>query len=283
MQTAFVLSGGANLGCIQVGMARALRDAGVYPDLIVGASAGAINAGWMASDPKGETLDALAEVWAGLRRNQVFPMRFGLGLSGFVGHRDHLVPNSGIRSLLKKHIRITNLEDGQIPLHVVVTNARTGQEVRLSKGNAIDAITASASIPGLLPPVIIDGESYVDGGVANNTPLSHAVEFKAERVIILPAGYACALPSTPQGALAMAVQAVGFLVHRRLSQDIERHEGTCKLHVAPPLCPVEAGPIDFTQARKLMARAEETTRDWIRNGGLETPSTSQGAKHGHET
>lgn len=282
MRTAFVLSGGANLGCIQVGMAKALRDAGVVPDLVIGASAGAINAGWMAADPDGDTLDGLADVWINLRRNDVFPMRFGLGLRGFVGQRNHLVPNSGIRHLLQRHLRIANLDDGRIPLHVVVTNARNGGEVLLSTGNAVDAITASASIPGLLPPVVIDGEPYVDGGVANNTPLSHAVDLGADRIIVLPAGYACSLPEAPQGALAMAVHAVGLLVHRRLAHDVERYQSSCTLHVAPPLCPVDANPLDFAKASKLIDRAEQTTAEWIASGGLELHHSDQLApQHGH--
>ena len=281
MRTAFVLSGGANLGCIQVGMAKALRAAGVVPDILVGASAGAINAGYMAAEADCGDLDALAAVWIGLRRNQVFPMRFGLGLGGFIGRRDHLVPDVGVRALLKRHLKIRRLEDAVIPLHVVVTEARSGRERLLSTGDAVDAITASASIPGLLPSVTIDGVAYVDGGVANNTPLSHAVHLGAERIIVLPAGYACALPRPPQGALAMAVHAVGLLVHRRLSLDVERYRAECRLHVAPPLCPVNAGPLDFSQAAILIDEAERSTAAWIDAGGLDRPTDTLLAEHDH--
>lgn len=262
-------------------MARALRAAGVKPDLYVGASAGAINAGWMAADRDGMYLDDLADVWTRLRRNDVFPMRFGLGLRGFVGHRDHLVPNSGIRSLLQRHLRFERLEDAPVPLHIIVTEARSGRETRLSTGNAVDAITASSSIPGLLPPVKIGTETYVDGGVANNTPLSHAVELGAERIIVMPAGYACGLPSTPQGALAMAVHAVGLLVHRRLAHDVDRYQNACSLHVVPPMCPIDINPLDFSHAAELIARAEQSTSTWLESGGLERGTTQLPELHSH--
>jgi len=62
MTTAFVLSGGANLGALQVGMLRALHEAGVRPDLLVGASVGAINAAWLAGADPDDGVDELAKV-----------------------------------------------------------------------------------------------------------------------------------------------------------------------------------------------------------------------------
>ena len=96
--TAFVLSGGASLGAIQVGMLRALYERGIAPDVIVGTSAGAMNGAFIASRPQTvATADALAAVWRDLRRGQVFPLNPITGLLGFLGARDHLVPASGLR------------------------------------------------------------------------------------------------------------------------------------------------------------------------------------------
>ncbi len=68
MTTAFVLSDGASLGAVQVGMLQALSDAGVGPDLLVGSSVGAINAAWVAGHPESEGLEAYRR-WAELRRS----------------------------------------------------------------------------------------------------------------------------------------------------------------------------------------------------------------------
>lgn len=74
-KVAFVLSGGAGLGAIQVGMLRALYERDVRPDLIVGTSAGALNGAFIASRPQTvETADELAQVWRSLRRGHVFPL-----------------------------------------------------------------------------------------------------------------------------------------------------------------------------------------------------------------
>src|SRR5690348_14099657 len=220
---AFVLSGGASLGVIQAGMLRALYERGIAPDMIVGTSAGALNGAFIASRPQTvETADALADIWRGLRRGEVFPLNPLTGLLGFAGARDHLVPLSGLRRIVERHIdgRAELLEELPIPLHVVAVDVDTGEELRLSEGSAADAVLASAAIPGVLPPVPFGLRDLMDGGVANNTPISHAIELGAKTLYVLPAGHACALEAPPRGALAMALHAITLLMHRRLVDDI---------------------------------------------------------------
>ena len=179
---AFVLSGGASLGAIQVGMLRALYERGIRPDLIVGTSAGALNGAYIASRPQASaTAEGLARIWRELRRGQVFPVNPLTGLLGFLGARDHLVPESGLRRLIERHVECQELEEMPIPLHVVSVDVVTGQELRLSHGPVLDAVLASAAVPGVLQPVSWEDRALMDGGVANNTPISHAVELGAER------------------------------------------------------------------------------------------------------
>ena len=105
LPVAFVLSGGASLGAIQVGMLQALYERGIVPDIIVGTSAGALNGAFVASRPQTvATADALGDIWRGLRRGDVFPLNPLTGLLGFLGTRDHLVPESGLRRLIARHI-----------------------------------------------------------------------------------------------------------------------------------------------------------------------------------
>jgi len=174
-RTAFVLSGGAGLGAVQVGMLHALYERGCVPDLIVGTSAGAFNGAFIASRPQTvDTARELAAAWRGLRRGHAFPLNPVTGLLGFVGLRDHLVAPSGLNRLIDRHTAHERLEELPIPLHVVAVDVITGEELRLSAGSLRDAIVASAAIPGVLPPVQWDGRTLMDGGVANNTPISHA-------------------------------------------------------------------------------------------------------------
>jgi NTE family protein len=265
---AFVLSGGAGLGAIQVGMLRALYECGIRPNLIVGTSAGALNGAFIASRPQTvDTADALGAIWRGLRRGQVFPVNPLTGLLGFVGARDHLVPESGLRRLISKHVEGDELDDLLIPLHVVAVDVISGEELRLSHGPLSDAVLASCAIPGVLEPVAWGDRTLMDGGVANNTPISHAVELGARRIYVLPTGHACALEEPPRGALDMALHAVSLLTHRRLVDDIERHRPDAELIVLPPPCPLSITPIEFDRAGELIERALDDARKFLASGG----------------
>jgi NTE family protein len=280
---AFVLSGGASLGAIQVGMLRALYERGISPDLIVGTSAGALNGAYIASRPQASaTADSLARIWRELRRGQVFPVNPLTGLLGFLGVRDHLVPESGLERLIERHVQCPELEEFPIPLHVVAVDVVTGQELRLSHGPVLEAVLASAAIPGVLEPVSWEGRALMDGGVANNTPISHAVELGAERIYVLPTGHACSLDEPPRGALAMALHAISLLTHRRLIDDIERHRADAHLIVMPPPCPLNIQPIDFAHAVELIDAALLDARDFL-DGGGETREPIRMRMHRHSS
>lgn len=122
---------------------------------------------------------------------------------------------------------------------------------------------ASSAIPGVLPAVSWEDRTLIDGGVANNTPLSHAIELGARRIYVLPAGHACALDAPPTGALAMALHAISLLTHRRLLDDIDRHSDDAELIVLPFPCPLRIQPIDFTHADELVARALQDARAFL--------------------
>jgi NTE family protein len=262
--TAFVLSGGASLGAIQVGMLHALYERSIRPDLIVGASAGAVNGAFIAARPQSvATAAELAQIWIELRRGKVFPLNPLTGLFGFAGLRSHMVPDRGLRALIEEHMTAERIEEFPIPLHVVATDVLTGSEVRLSEGPLVEAILASTAIPGVLPSVEWQGRELIDGGVANNTPISHAIELGAERIYVLSTGQICELEAVPRGALGMVVHATNLLVHRRLADDIARYRDVAELVELPPPCPVRVQPMDFGQAESLIHHALEETRRFL--------------------
>jgi NTE family protein len=272
MTTAFVLSGGGSLGAVQVGMMRTLADRGVRPDLLVGASAGALNAAFIAG--RGFTpdaLDELATIWRGLRRPQVFPFAPHRGVLALAGARPSLCAPTGLRRLIAAHLHYDRLEDAEIPIHVVATDVLSGTEVLLSQGEPGPAVLASASIPAILPAVEIDGHLLFDGGVADNTPISQAVALGADRVFVLPAGVACALDVAPRSALATAVHALTLLIEQRLVHDVAAYHERVELIVAPPLCPLRIPSTDFRHADELMRRARRETHEWFDNGGHRRP------------
>ncbi len=263
MTIAFVLSGGGSLGSVQAGMVLALSERGIYPDLLVGTSVGAVNAGWLAGHPGPDGAAMLADVWRSIRREDVFPTDLRGGLLGFLGRRDHLVSARGLRSVLKRNLTFGRIEDATIPLQVVATDITTGEEHVLVRGDAVDAIAASAAIPGVFPPVMVDGRPLVDGAVANNVPISHAVAAGAREIYVLPTGYACALSRAPRSALGVALQSLTLLLAQGLARDVERFESDVSLMVLPPLCPLEVSPVDFSHTEELIERARVTSGDWL--------------------
>jgi NTE family protein len=259
---AFVLSGGASLGAVEVGMLAALRERGIRPDLIVGTSVGALNAAWLAGHPDAP-IDDLAEVWKGLHRSDVFPADPRRGLLALAGRRPSLFDEGPLRSLIERHLTFSRLEEAPTPLHVVAVEVLTGREVLLSAGPAVDSVLASAALPAFFEPVEIGGVPYMDGGVGNNTPISHAVALGVDLVWVLSAGSACALTEPPANALAMALHALNLLLHKQLVVDVERYEPLVELRVLPPLCPLTVSPVDFSHSAELIERAYSASTRWL--------------------
>ena len=249
MATAFVLTGGASLGAIQAGMLEALYEHEIRPDLIVGTSAGALNGAFIADrEQLPETARELANVWRGLSRAKIFPANPLSGALGFFGIRSHLVPDSGLRRLVGEHVVAERLEDTAVPLHVIATDVLSGEEIRLSEGPLVDAVLASAAIPGVLPAVTWNGRQLVDGGVANNAPITHAFALGADRVYVLPTAGPCELEAPPRGAVAMLVHATGLLVRQGLAHDLATIPERDRVVVLPPPCPITVQPSDFSRA-----------------------------------
>jgi len=267
MTTAFVLSGGGSLGAVQVGMLQALADRDKSPDLLVGTSAGALNAGYLAGHGTGhDALEALARIWVSLRRSDVFPFSPARHLLALSGARESVFSADGVRRLIDAHLTYRQLEDAPIEVHVVATNMLSGEEVLLSTGDATSAILASIAIPGLLPAVRRDGLTLVDGALANNAAISQAISLGADRIFVLPAGVACALDEPPASPYAAALQALSFLTQQRLIRDVADLASQAELHVIPPLCPLNVSSADFSHARELIDRARMAAGRWLDDG-----------------
>lgn len=270
-KTAFVFAGGGSLGAIQAGMLRVLLSAGVQPDFVIGSSVGAINACYFAGAPDEAGVARLAQIWSSLRRSDVFPFTFANAV-GLLAHPDYIVNSSGLRRLIANNLPYGRLEDAAIPVHVTATDVE-GMAVLLSKGPAVDAILASAAIPGIFPPVRIGGQTLMDGAIAANTPVRAAADLGASRLIVLPTGYACALKEPPKGAIARVLHAITLLIEWQLIRDIERLSDEIHVCIVPTLCPLDVSPYNFTASPYLIRRAEHSTRKWLDGGGLSRRSS----------
>jgi NTE family protein len=140
----------------------------------MGTSVGAVNAAWIAGRPDHEGAVRLGEIWLGLRRQNIFPLSPWSSARGLLGRSNHVVSNTSLRVLLERHLPFSRLEEAAVPVHVVTTELKTGRAVLMSNGPAVPALLASTAIPGIFPPVTIGRRDFIDGGVANHTPIAAA-------------------------------------------------------------------------------------------------------------
>jgi NTE family protein len=280
-KTAFVFAGGGSFGAVQVGMLQALLAHGVKADFVVGSSVGAINGTYFAGDPTTGGVAKLERLWLGIRRSDIFRVNLRIA-AGFLWRRDFLMSSAGLRDLIDTHLPFQRLEDAEIPVHVVATDLLSGEAVILSRGSAADAIIASSAIPAAFAPVAIDGRYLVDGAITSNTPVKVAVSLGAERLIVLPTGFACALSDPPVGAIANALHALTLLIARQLVAELELLDSAIDFAIVPTLCPHRGSAYDFSRSAEMIEDAAESTRQWINGGGLdrrEIPSSLRA--HGH--
>ena len=266
-KTAFVFAGGGSFGAIQVGMMHSLAAHGISADMVVGSSVGALNGAYYAGDPTLNGVLQLETIWRGLTRQDIFPITWRT-LLGFIRRRDFLIPHDGIQKLVDDHLPYRNLEDARLPLHIVTTDIVSGDSVVLSEGPANQAIVASTAIPGAFAPVRYKDIYLADGAISSNTPVRVAVAKGAQRLIILPTGYACATHTPPSGAVASALHALTLLIARQLVDELEDLGPGIGYFVVPPLCPLVGSPYDFSRTADHIARAIDCTDAWLGQGGL---------------
>ena len=257
---AFVLQGGGSRAAGQVGMLRALLEAGIRPDILVGSSAGALNAVAFAQSPTEVGLDELRELWARIRRSDIFPFSPRQLVHGMTGRRSGLFSPDRLRALLARHIGSGRLEDAVIPVRVVTTDAATGRPAVLSSGPALPALLASAALPGIFPPVELGGRWLIDGGVAADTPILQAEEAGATTSYVLPMGSAG--PTIPaQGAVNNAFLATRQMLSRITADDVAMARG--QVHILPSPVTANVSPMDFRSSRQLIRDGYDTTRSWL--------------------
>lgn len=261
-RTAFVFGGGGNLGAIQVGMLQALFEHGIVPDAVVGCSVGAINAAAVAGNPTMEEVHRLAEVWSALQDDVIAGGRL-TSLKILANRAPALQHNDALRRLLETELPYRTFEEARIPLHVIATSLQTGHARWFSTGPVIDPILASAALPAVFPPVEIDGELLIDGGVVDNVPLSRAMELGATRIVVLHVGNFDRKRPLPKRPIDVLVQSFSIARnHRFLRETLTPPEGV-ELIILPS---VDPGPLrydDFRHSRKLIETAYTTSAGYL--------------------
>ncbi|MFQ6058913.1 MAG: patatin-like phospholipase family protein [Anaerolineae bacterium] len=196
---AFVLSGGGNRGALQVGALQVLLENGIRPEMLVGASAGAINAAFLAADPTPSGAHKLGEMWQQVTKEDVYPggpLRVTWHL---LTRRDSLYPSENFRAFLEANAPsgVHFFRQLAVHLYIVATDLATGRLYLFGEDpeeSLLEAIMASIAIPPLFPPWPHRGRLLVDGGdetvlyllITRNIAFSAVVT--DSNVCLLPAG-----------------------------------------------------------------------------------------------
>ncbi len=270
MTVAFVLSGGGNLGALQAGAMRALLEAGVVPDLLVGSSVGALNAAFYAGRPGTSGCDKLEAAWADLGRRDLFRFELSRALRGFLGLRDHLVRSHRLEALVRQWLPFERIEEAEVPFAVMATDVLTGESVLLRRGDVVASLLASSAIPGIFPPVRLGERWLVDGSLSAGCPIAEAFELGATDVYVVTTGTA-PRSRPPRGAVAMAMHSVSLATVRLQRVQFEEavrvaaaRGGT--IRVVPSAKPDAPSPFNFGGGRALAAMAYGSARWWIEQG-----------------
>jgi NTE family protein len=191
MTCAWVFSGGGALGAVQAGMVRAIvEDDGPLsrPDLLIGVSAGALNAAYLSAGVSPDRVSSLWQMWrsdivTGLREETWMPKL--ARIARWERHLASPVPLGRLIDLLcaSHDPPLDDIAGARVPLHVATSVLGTGAQQWFSSGDARQVLLASASVPGILPPVAIDGVEHIDGAIHTALPVHRAVELGADTVV----------------------------------------------------------------------------------------------------
>ncbi|WP_347977512.1 patatin-like phospholipase family protein [Microbacterium sp. ProA8] len=297
MTVAFVLGGGGVRGAVEIGMLRALLESGIRPDLVVGTSIGAINGALVASDPTPAVIGRLLDAWTSPAANAVYGDSLLSQFTRFVKTKTHLNSPAPLRHLLERSLGAdTRFEDLPVRLRVVAASIERAAEHVFESGPLIEAILASASVPGLLPPTRIGDEHFIDGGIVNSIPISQAVDAGARTVFVLQVGRIEAPLAAPRSAVETARVAFEIARRHRYARDIATLPEGVDLHVLP-----SGGGLDGDDAlmsyrrmdtvRRRIDAAYDASRSFLAERGLagerglggEQPAGGDAALRGDDT
>ena len=249
----FVLGGGGSLGAGQVGMLKALAEHDITPDLVVGTSVGSVNGSLLALDPD-KAPERLALIWEHMTRPRVFPGGPIAQLRTLRTHKKFLFPNTGLASVVEQGLGgVDDFADLRLPFGAVAVDSMTGRPVLLRTGELVPAILASSAIPGVYPPVHLDGRVLYDGGVLANVPIRQALEMGAKSLVVLDCAFPGHLPTVPETLAETLLFWATLSTRNQAVLEVELASANVPVLYlpGPPVQPVT--PLDFSHTAELIA------------------------------
>jgi NTE family protein len=229
-----VLGGGGVLGAVEVGMVRALMEADVRPELVVGTSIGAINGVLVAADPTEAVIGRLVELWSSPQARAVFGDWAGRQLARLARVGTHLHSPEPLRTMLSRELGgAATFADLPVRFECCAASIERAAEHWFAEGRLVDAVLASAAVPGLLPPAVIDGQHYIDGGIVNSIPVGRAVELGARTIYVLQVGRIDRPLTPPRHVFDVARVAFEISRRHRYAREIAAVPEGVTVHVLP--------------------------------------------------
>jgi NTE family protein len=259
-KTAFVLSGGGLLGSTQVGMLQALVEANIKPDLILGASIGAINGAGFAQDPTTAGVAKLTQLWLDVVDQNPFSGSIIERVSTLAKTRVSLFDTDRLEQLLSNQLSAANIEDLTIAFQCVAVQIEDAREVWFETGPLVPAILASSAAPGIYPPVRLGNFHYMDGGVVNPIPVDRARKLGATRIFVLQVGKMEQQLPVPNNPISSALTALEIARRARFNAAVAKAAQTTELHLLPTgsntILSVDRAAFDPREAKKVLERMD---------------------------
>ena len=262
-RVAFVLSGGGNLGALQVGMLKALTEREIVPDVILGCSVGAMNGAAYALAPTLAGVHRLEQHWsAGSYR--FMPSSRLPSVVQLIRKGESLHPNDGLRHSLEALLGPDRrFDELTVPFECVAAEIDGATEQWFSEGPLIPPILASAALPAVFPAVTIGGHRYVDGGVVNNVPVSQAVELGCRQIYVLHVGKHGRPDATVRRPIDAALQAYWVARNGRFARDLAALPDGVEAIILPPGRRPEIRYDDFSQTAELVRQGYDRSSTFL--------------------
>jgi len=246
VKTAFVLGGGGVMGAHEVGMLRALAEAGIAPDVIIGTSVGALNGAFVAADPAGAA-ERLRQLWQGDTVQQAFSGNLWGRAVRLASSGTHLHAMEPLSDMLRRMLPAADFDDLQLPFQCVAASIERAQAHWFSSGPLVPAVLASCAVPGLLPPVEIDGEHFFDGGLVHSIPVGRAISLGASIVFVLHVGRIERPLTVPRRPWEVGLVAFEIARRHRFHEEMSALRDDVRVHVLP--AGTDRRPPDLSQLR----------------------------------
>ena len=214
-------------------MLRALSEAGIRPDLVVGTSIGAVNGVFVALDPD-RAASRLGDLWQGESLRVVFSETFVGRAVRLVKSGTHLHSIEPLKRLLADSLHPSDsFADLAVPFSCVAASIEDASARWFSDGPLVSAVMASCAVPGLLPPVEIDGRHYFDGGLVDSIPVGRAVALGATTVYVLHVGRIESPLSVPTRPWEVGLVAFEIARRHRFHEEMSAIPHGVQVHVLP--------------------------------------------------